>query len=239
MSLGTILGVWAHPDDETYLSAGVMARGIAQGERVVCVTATRGEAGSLDEERWPPATLASVREAELETALATLGVTEHEWLGYPDGGCDNIPLEEAVIKLEAIFDDVQPDSVLTFGPEGMTGHPDHKAVSAWTTEAFDRSGKPGASLYYATVTPEWMETVYPRLDALDVFFAGKPSITPVDELGINLVLDKDLLDCKFRAISAQVSQSETLLDTLGREFFDFSERTETFLLASVKQSISP
>jgi len=50
-ALGTVLGVWAHPDDETYLSAGLMARSVEQGARVVCVTATRGEEGSWDEAR--------------------------------------------------------------------------------------------------------------------------------------------------------------------------------------------
>ena len=52
--LGTILSVWAHPDDETYLCAGLMARAVRSGARVVCVTATRGELGSSDPERWPP-----------------------------------------------------------------------------------------------------------------------------------------------------------------------------------------
>ena len=52
-TLGTMLGVWAHPDDETYLAAGLMAVGVRQGNRVVCVTATRGEEGSWDEGRWP------------------------------------------------------------------------------------------------------------------------------------------------------------------------------------------
>ena len=230
--LGTILGVWAHPDDETYLSAGLMATARDRGDRVVCVTATRGEAGSLDPERWPSETLGSVREAELITALSMLGVTEHLWLDYPDGGCDQIPDEEAVIKLGAIFDDVQPDTVLTFGPDGMTGHPDHKKVSDWTTAAFEQMGKPGAALYYATVTPEWMEAVYPRFERFDVFFAGDPSVTQVADLGIDLVLNADLLDRKFGAISAQVSQSEALLRELGREFFDISEGNETYLLAA-------
>ena len=52
--LGTILGVWAHPDDETWLSAVHMMRAVRAGDRVVCVTATRGELGSTDPERWPP-----------------------------------------------------------------------------------------------------------------------------------------------------------------------------------------
>jgi LmbE family N-acetylglucosaminyl deacetylase len=232
--LGTLLGVWAHPDDETYLSAGLMARAADNGDRVVCVTATRGEAGSLDEARWPPATLAGVREAELMTALAALGDIEHEWLDYPDGGLDQIPEEEALIKLGAIFDDVQPDSVLTFGPEGMTGHPDHKTISAWTTAAFHDIAKPGAALYHATVTPEWMETVYPKLEPFDVFFAGMPAITPTAELGIDLPLDQELMDRKFRAISAQVSQSEGMLQALGRDFFDVAEGREQYRLAATK-----
>src|SRR5438093_2334158 len=73
-SLGTILGVWAHPDDETYLSAGLMAQAVREGRRVVCVTATRGEEGSFDEERWPTATMGKVRENELMRSLEILGV---------------------------------------------------------------------------------------------------------------------------------------------------------------------
>jgi LmbE family N-acetylglucosaminyl deacetylase len=232
--LGTILGVWAHPDDETYLSGGLMAHSVENGSRVACVTATRGEAGSLDEERWPLETLAGVREAELMTALAMLGVTEHEWLDYPDGDCEQIPTEEAVFKLGAIFDEVQPDSVLTFGPDGITGHPDHKAVSAWTTAAFEQTAKPGATLYQATVTPEWMEIVGPRFDEFNVFFAGRPSITPRSELGIEFELDSELLEQKFRAISAQVSQSEGMITTLGRDFFNAAQRGEYFRVAAVR-----
>src|SRR3954449_1481005 len=71
MDLGTVLSVWAHPDDETYLCAGLMADAIRRGNRVVCVTATRGELGSTDEERWPPGpALAEVRTQELMAALA-------------------------------------------------------------------------------------------------------------------------------------------------------------------------
>ena len=60
--LGTILGVWAHPDDDIYLTAGLMARAVRSGSRVVDVTATRGEGGSMDEERWPPGTMGEVRD---------------------------------------------------------------------------------------------------------------------------------------------------------------------------------
>src|SRR4029077_92627 len=101
------------------------------GNRVVCVTATRGEKGSLDAVRWPPESLAAVREAELDAALAVLGVREHIWLDYPDGGCADVPSDEVIGRLAEIVRDVQPHTVLTFGPDGMTWHPDHIAVGAW------------------------------------------------------------------------------------------------------------
>src|SRR5262245_55330206 len=146
--LGTILGVWAHPDDEAYLSAGVMAMATRAGSRVVCVTATRGELGSLDVERWPLATLAEVRTGEMAASLDVLGVREHHWLDYPDGACAHIPETDAVARLAGIMVDVAPDTVLTFGPDGMTGHLDHQTVCDWTTKAFDQAAQPGARLYY-------------------------------------------------------------------------------------------
>ena len=94
---GGVLAVFAHPDDESYLCAGLMARAVQAGDRVVCITATRGELGSPDEEQWPPgAPLAAVRTAEMEAALAVLGITEHHWLDYPDGGCADVDQEVAV-----------------------------------------------------------------------------------------------------------------------------------------------
>ena len=72
--LGTVLGVWAHPDDDIYLSAGLMAAAVDAGQRVVDVTATRGEGGSMDEEKWPPSTMGDVRTNELLRSLDVLGV---------------------------------------------------------------------------------------------------------------------------------------------------------------------
>ena len=128
--LGTILSVWAHPDDETYLCGALMARAVRNGSRVVCVTATRGELGSPDEQRWPSGKpLADVRTKELEAALAVLGVTEHHWLDYPDGGCAAVDQDEAIGRVAELMAEVRPDTVLTFGPDGMTGHDDHISVS--------------------------------------------------------------------------------------------------------------
>ncbi len=148
--LGTTLGVWAHPDDDIYLSAGIMAAAARNGQRVVDVTATRGEGGSMDEERWPSATMGEVRTRELLRSLEILGVREHRFLeGLVDVDMET-PLGDAgAPQVAAIIEEVRPDTVLTFGPEGMTGHEGHRSVSRWTTDAFAACAKPGARLYHA------------------------------------------------------------------------------------------
>ena len=100
---GTLLGIWAHPDDECYLSAGLMADAARRGHRVVCVTATRGEAGVTDESRWPAAELAQIRERELAQSLRLLGVREHQFLGLADGACANADPEPLIEKLVALM----------------------------------------------------------------------------------------------------------------------------------------
>jgi LmbE family N-acetylglucosaminyl deacetylase len=228
--IGTMLGVWGHPDDEAYLTAGLMAHAAESGNRVVCVTATKGEGGSWDEKRWPSETMGEVRSKELLDSLAVLGVKEHHWLDYVDGTCAEVPLEEGVAKVRPFIDDVQPDSVFTFGPDGMTDHPDHKAVSAWTTEAFRRSAKPGAKLYYACATPEWAEVFVPRMNKFNVFAPGFPPVTPADQLAINFTLSPELLELKLRAIETHVSQVEYMLRYFGEDFFREAHRAETFRL---------
>jgi LmbE family N-acetylglucosaminyl deacetylase len=230
--LGGILGVWAHPDDEAYLSAGLMARGVRLGHRVVCVTATRGEEGSWDEERWPTSELGKVREAELMESLGILGVVEHHWLDYHDGRCDQVPFEEGVQKVQAIMANAQPRSVLTFGPDGMTGHADHKTVSAWTTEAFRRAAPAGARLYHATMTPEWAEEFVPRFNQFNVFMEeGTPPQTPRGELAIDFRLPPDLIELKLRAIAAHVSQVEGMMNAFGEDVFREGHKAEFFRLA--------
>jgi len=227
--LGTILGVWAHPDDETYLCGGLMARAVRAGDRVACITATRGELGSPDEQRWPNgAPLAAVRTAEMETALAILGVTEHHWLDYPDGGCAAGDQDEAVRRVVAVMEEVRPDTVLTFGPDGMTGHDDHKAACRWATEAFGSVGIPGAVLAYATKTPEWLGRFRARLDAFNVFMGAEPPCTDAADLLFGVTLEGDLLDTKVRAIRAMTSQVEPLVQGLGEAFLRDGMVEESF-----------
>ena len=141
--LGTVLSVWAHPDDEAYLCGGLMAAAVDAGSRVVCVTATRGELGVTDPVRWPPDRLAEIREAEMaECHARILGVTEHHWLGYPGRRLRSrsISTAGAAADRRAASSEIRPDTVLTFAADGQTGHPDHIAVHHWTAEAVRRTG---------------------------------------------------------------------------------------------------
>ena len=192
-----------------------MAIAVHAGSRVACVTATRGEQGSLDEERWPISTLAAVREAELVASLGILGVHDHEWLGYPDGGCGEIPSAEAVGRIAEAIHRVEPDTVLTFGPDGMTGHPDHRAVSAWTTAAFGQAARQGAQLLYATKTGRWADRFGSVVDPLGVFGPDGPPCTPDSELVVALRLGEPWLDLKVAALRAQASQVTVLREAMG------------------------
>jgi LmbE family N-acetylglucosaminyl deacetylase len=227
--LGTILSVWAHPDDETWLAAGLMAAAVDAGSRVVCVTATRGELGSPDEQRWPSgAPLAAVRTEELALALAELGVTEHHWLDYPDGGLVDVDQDEAVGRLRALVEEVRPDTVLTFGPEGMTGHPDHQAVCRWSLAAVAAAGLPAGLVHHATKTPAWLASYRGPLDEHGVFMGAEPPCTEESDLSILATFDGDLLDRKVRALRRQVSQVEALIAMLGEDFLREGMREEPF-----------
>ncbi len=213
--LGTILGIWAHPDDEAYLSGGLMALARDRGSRVVCVTATRGELGTPDPQGWPPDRLAAARTVELARCLEILGVTEHHWLGYRDGTCAAAPAGPAVGRLCELIDQVRPDTVLTFGPHGNTGHPDHRTVSAWATAAFDRAAAPGARLLHTVVTGRWARRWKSVNERLGVFLDGCPEAAPDGPLAVDLILTPEQLDRKVRALRAQETQTAGLIELMG------------------------
>jgi LmbE family N-acetylglucosaminyl deacetylase len=213
--LGTILGIWAHPDDEAYLSGGLMALAGDVGSRVVCVTATRGERGTPDPQRWPPDRLGAERTVEMARCLEILGVAEHRWLGYADGGCATVPSSGAVARLCEVIEEVRPDTVLTFGPDGNTGHPDHRAVSGWATAAFERAAPPGARLLYSAVPEPWTRQWRAVNERFDVFAPGYPVTVPADRLAVHLALDPDTVARKVRGLAAQATQTAALIEELG------------------------
>jgi LmbE family N-acetylglucosaminyl deacetylase len=228
--LGTILGIWGHPDDEAYLSAGLMAEAVDAGRRVVCVTATRGEGGFADDDGRSVEERKAVRTAELEACLAALGVTEHRWLEYPDGGCGEVDDAEASARIAALIDEIRPDTILTFAPDGQTGHVDHMAVSRWTTRAFRDRRPPNTRLLYATVTPEWNAHFLATVPLEQVMMVDdlQPEATPVEDLAVWYVAEGEMLTRKLTALRSQASQIEPLIAQTGEQVFAELTRDEFF-----------
>jgi LmbE family N-acetylglucosaminyl deacetylase len=223
---GTLLGIWAHPDDEAYLSAGLMAAARRRGERVVVVTATAGEHGTSDPDRWPPERLGRRRELELRTSLGVLGVHELRLLGHPDGGCSQA---DGAARIGELIEDVRPDTIVTFGPEGMTGHPDHRAVSRWTTEAWQAAGRRGR-LWYATLTPAFHQAWGELNEQVGLWTdVDPPPCTEEDDLAHAVRLDGRLLDLKVAALRAHASQTAPLRALVGEDRFRSWWRTESFV----------
>ncbi len=224
-ALGTIVGVFAHPDDEAYLCGGIMAMAVDAGARVVCVTATRGELGVTDPVRWPPEQLSAIREAELSACLEILGVSEHRWLDYPDGGCDAVDLAEGAARIAEVLREVRPDTVLTFPPDGQTGHPDHIAVHQWTDAAVRETGI--GTLHVVANTQDWLEEFLAQMAELNILM-GAPPIPWSWPLSIDLPLPPDVAERKDRALAAQVSQTEWLREAMGTKNYQRVFSSERF-----------
>ena len=139
----SLLAVFAHPDDESFGTGGVLARYAAEGVETSLVCATRGEAGEVaDPSLIQGKSLSRVREAELRCACQILGIRNLRFLDYVDGQLARVDSHEAVGKLVRIIREMRPQVMLTFGPDGIYGHPDHIAVSSWATAAFASAADP-------------------------------------------------------------------------------------------------
>jgi LmbE family N-acetylglucosaminyl deacetylase len=227
-SVGRLMAVLAHPDDESLGLGGTLARYASAGADVFLVTATRGDGGRFrglrpGDARHPGSeALARIREAELRAAAATLGVREVELLGYPDGALDRAHPGEAMGRIVAALRRLRPDVVVTFGPDGAYGHPDHIAISQLTTAAVMAAADAGfgsdrpnpqpphsvSKLYYLA-WPESTWTAYQAaVQTLSTTVDGVVrNATPWPEWAITTVIDTaDVWPVVWRAVSCHESQ---------------------------------
>lgn len=229
--LGTIASIWAHPDDETFLSGGIMAAAVANRQRVVCVSATAGEHGTPDPAAWPPERLGRVRRWEAAAAMAVLGVTDHRFLGYPDGGLADLDPAGPIERIAALLDEVRPDTILTFGPDGGTFHPDHQTVSAWVGKAWRQAGEPGRVLH-AAITDENLREWGDHYEEWGVFMTDeRPVGIPVSQLALHLELSGAALDQKIAALYAMYTQIAPAIALLGEADFRGSNAMEDYVAA--------
>ncbi|MFC4808886.1 PIG-L family deacetylase [Paenibacillus sp. GCM10023250] len=145
-----LLAVFAHPDDETFICGGTLAKYASEGVEITLVSATRGEMGRRMGN--PPylnrETMAAAREQELRDACDRLGIGELRFFGIRDKTVEFEDEESLTGRIEALIREIGPDVVLTFH-ERYGGHPDHCAIGKAATAAFRRSARKGA-LYFIT-----------------------------------------------------------------------------------------
>jgi LmbE family N-acetylglucosaminyl deacetylase len=139
----SILFSFAHPDDESFSGAGTAMKYAAAGARIVLVTATLGERGKAgDPPVCAPDDLAACREKELREAAAIIGVDELHLLGYRDRELADAPPEAVRRSLVSIIRRVRPAVVITFDANGFNVHPDHVAISRFTSDSVSAAADP-------------------------------------------------------------------------------------------------
>jgi LmbE family N-acetylglucosaminyl deacetylase len=138
-----LLLVLAHPDDESLGFGGTIARYASEGAEVSLITATRGQRGrfGISEEKPAPEIVGQIREQELYAATTILGIKDVTVLDYMDGELDQVNPDEIINSIAYHIRRIKPQVVLTFGPEGVYGHPDHIAISQYAAAAIVKAGE--------------------------------------------------------------------------------------------------
>ncbi|MDA0768792.1 MAG: PIG-L family deacetylase [Chloroflexi bacterium] len=198
----SLLCIFAHPDDESFGPGGTLAKYAASGTRITVISATRGEGSTLGRETHQ-ANLGDVREAEMRCASEALGLAESRVLHYPYTGLNDVDDGELCNLVTNAIAELKPDVVMAFGPGGITGNPDHVAITRAATSAIQRMPQQlRPSLFYWAIP----EAIASRLRELsDIPFVGVP------KQDINTVIDtSDFLETQLNAIRCHKSQSDPM-----------------------------
>lgn len=187
-----LLAVFAHPDDESFICGGTLAKYAAMGVEITLVSATRGEMGRRMGN--PPyvnrETMPAIREQELNKACEALGIERLIFFDIRDKMVEFYDYEQLVNRIAALMDEIRPDVVLTFH-EVFGGHPDHCAIGKATTDAFRRASQP-SSLYYISFGD--------AMEAPESFGYAKKDIVKIDI--------RHHLEAKLAAFRAHRCQTE-------------------------------
>ncbi len=224
MSQLKLLAVLAHPDDESLGLGGTLAKYAAEGIETYLITATRGERGRyFDADPRPaPELVGRTREAELRAAVRELQVKELHFLDYVDKDLDQAEPAEVIGKIVAHLRRIRPQIVVTFGPEGAYGHPDHIAISQFTMAAVVAAADPDyygpvatpgeahrvTKLYYMAWTPPKWRAYQEVFRDLKVNVDGMDRrATPWPDWSITTVVDTSKYWPKvWRAVSCHKTQ---------------------------------
>jgi LmbE family N-acetylglucosaminyl deacetylase len=162
----TLVAVFAHPDDESS-AAPILARYAREGVQVHLIVATDGAAGGQQTPVPAGPELAKMRAGEVRCAADALGIKPPILLDFPDGklgayGEDPLRLFRLTARVHQELQRLHPDALITWGPDGGTGHPDHRLISAVVTQLV-RTSAPGVPerLFYVTIPAEVMRALNP------------------------------------------------------------------------------
>jgi LmbE family N-acetylglucosaminyl deacetylase len=234
---GGLLGVFAHPDDEAYSLAGSLARHTDEGIAAAILCFTRGEAGQITEGSGATReNLGEVREAELRAACRIVGVSDVRIVGTADGG--TAANDDGVATIVRTIHELRPRVVVTMEPQGVTGHPDHVAVSQMTTIAFHRAreesdGAYPDRLYYSALPANAVEAFGAELARRGMGPFTEPddplAIRPAPDESIACVVDvSPWLERKAAALRAHLTQSMEVIAWLPEELLPGFLGTEAF-----------
>lgn len=236
---GTVLGVWAHPDDEVFSCAGLMQAAAQNGQKVISVTATYGDAGqSANEKKWPKKRLAEIRKQESDDALQLLGDIEQHWLGHKDGQLNVMDMKEAVEKIQSIIQNRKIDTILTFEKQGITGHEDHKAVHAWAVALAEKI--PNVQILCAVENSEFYEEYGKKLhEKYNVYFnVKKPNVACIADVDVCFELPENFKQTKLASLKKHASQTATMFASKeGLEALNALCKYECFLKTTARVSV--
>ena len=197
IAAGGLAAVLAHPDDESFGCAGALALAHDTGATTRLLVITRGEAGTPD--GVPDPAIADRREAELIAAARSIGLDEVSILdGYPDGGIADHDFDVLVDEIAAWLADRRPQAVITFGPHGVTGHPDHVVVGSATRWAAERLSEAGQA-------PNSIFVISPIFDP----GGNQYDLSPEEQAATHRIDITSVAKRKLEALESHASQADT------------------------------
>jgi N-acetylglucosamine malate deacetylase 2 len=208
-----LMTIFPHPDDESFATGGVLARyGREDGVKTSVLALTRGgKSQALLRVGLPEARETVIREQELRTATTILEVDEVESWTYPDGGLAGVPEDELKGRLIAAIRGAGADVVVTYGPDGITGHPDHLTCSRLVKEV---AAEAGVKRLFMVSAPPWIARTVLKAEVL----------LPTHAVDIKAEYPVKILALKAHATQMLISRQPMIwvgliMRAYGKEFF--------------------
>lgn len=198
----TIVGIFAHPDDESFGPGGTLAQ-LAKENDVYVICVTGGDAGQ-NGRKGTTRSLSAIRRDELKLASKILGIKKRFCLKFEDGTLSNNLYHDIAGEIEKIIKRLKPDILITFEPRGLSGHIDHITVSMVTTFVFKKNPWIKTLMYYCILDKR-------REKYLDDYFIYFPEGYPLNQID-KVVNTSKTFDQKIEAIKAHKSQKKMLIE---------------------------